>query len=242
MQGSDAQGVQSVEVGGSVLKALQSLGGSASLGDIAAAAGLHRGKIHRYLTSLVRTGLVEQNGRNGHYELGPLALSLGLTALRRQNPIARASQSLAALRDATDQSATLAVWGETGPVVVALEPSRHPVSMNVRIGTELPADKTALGRVFLSWQDKARWQDKTRWQDRAGAADEAQACTIDGDLLPGVAACAAPVFGHNGALLMAVGIVGRSEDFRDTAQLGDAVLAFADELSRSFGYAPSWSS
>ena len=236
MQGSDAQGVQSVEVGGSVLKALQSLGGSASLGDIATAAGLHRGKIHRYLTSLVRTGLVEQNGRNGHYELGPLALSLGLTALRRQNPIARASQSLAALRDATDQSATLAVWGETGPVVVALEPSRHPVSMNVRIGTELPADKTALGRVFLSWQDKARWQGRT------GAADEAQACTIDGDLLPGVAACAAPVFGHNGALLMAVGIVGRSEDFRDTAQLGDAVLAFADELSRSFGYAPSCSS
>lgn len=230
MQGSDAQGVQSVEVGGTVLKALQSLGGSASLGDIATAAGLHRGKIHRYLTSLVRTGLVEQNGRNGHYELGPLALSLGLTALRRQNPIARASQSLAALRDATNQSATLAVWGEAGPVVVALEPSRHPVSMNVRIGTELPADKTALGRVFLSWQD------------RAGAADEARACTIDGDLLPGVAACAAPVFGHDGALLMAVGIVGRSEDFRDTTQLGDAVLAFADELSRSFGYAPSCSS
>ena len=162
--------------------------------------------------------------------LAPLALSLGLTALRRQNPIARASQSLAALRDATDQSATLAVWGETGPVVVALEPSRHPVSMNVRIGTELPADKTALGQVFLSWQDKA------------DTADEAQACTIDGDLLPGVAACAAPVFGHDGALLMAVGIVGRSEDFRDTAQLGDAVLAFADALSRSFGYAPSCSS
>ncbi|MEM8855148.1 MAG: helix-turn-helix domain-containing protein, partial [Pseudomonadota bacterium] len=130
----DGQGVQSVEVSGTVLSALQALGGSASLGEIAEGAGLHRGKIHRYLTSLVRTGLVEQNKASGHYELGPLALSLGLTALRRQNPIASASQKLALLRDETDQSATLAVWGQTGPVVVALEPARRPVSMNVRIG------------------------------------------------------------------------------------------------------------
>ena len=226
---TDAQGVQSVEVSGTVLKALQSLGGSASLGEIAETASLHRGKIHRYLTSLVRTGLVEQNAQNGHYQLGEFALLLGLTALRRQNPIATAGQSLARLRDATEQTVTLAVWGQSGPVVVALEPSRRPVSMNVRIGTELPADKTALGQVFKTW--------------RGSAATETapHARSIDGDLLPGIAACAAPIFGHDGKLIMAVGIVGRSEDFTPEAKFADTVKDFADRLSRSFGYNPSCS-
>ncbi|MEO0382705.1 MAG: IclR family transcriptional regulator [Pseudomonadota bacterium] len=222
MSGEDAQGVQSVEVAGTVLTALQSLGGSASLGEIAQAADLHRGKIHRYLTSLARSGLVHQNSDSGHYELGPLALSLGLTALRRQNPIALATRALSRLRDATDQTATLAVWGQKGPVVVALEQSRRPVSMNVRIGTELPAETTALGHVFLG-QGNALYS------------------AIQGDLLPGIAACAAPIFGYDGALLMAAGVVGRTEDFSPLAPLANAVTDFTQSISQSLGHAPSCS-
>lgn len=222
MSADDAQGVQSVEVAGAVLTALQSLGGSASLGEIAQAADLHRGKIHRYLTSLTRSGLVQQNAESGHYELGPLALSLGLTALRRQNPIAMATRALGRLRDATDQTATLAVWGHKGPVVVALEQSRRPVSMNVRIGTELPAETTALGQVFIT-------------------GGRAPYCSVQGDLLPGIAACAAPIFGHDGTLLMAAGIVGRTEDFSPLVPLAQVVTDFTQDISRALGHSPTCS-
>lgn len=230
-EGGGPHGIQSVEIAGQVLRALQSLGGSAALGDLAGAAGLQRSKAHRYLASLVRVGLVQQDPSTGHYALGRFALSLGLMALRRQNPVSMAVAELGRLRDATDQTATLAVWGSVGPVVVGLEPSRRPVTLNVRIGTELPADTTALGRVFAIWGPSADPAHR--------ALRTASHVRIDGTLLPGISAIAAPVFGHDGALVMAAGIVGQTDELSVLPGPAAAVARFAETLSDALGYCSS---
>jgi DNA-binding IclR family transcriptional regulator len=75
-------GVNSLETGLRLAGVLAETGLPEALKDIAARAGLAPAKAHRYLVSLIRAGLAEQDSESGRYRLGPLALQLGLGALR----------------------------------------------------------------------------------------------------------------------------------------------------------------
>ena len=68
------QGVQSVEVGLRLFKVLAAASAPLMLKDLAAAARMPPAKAHRYLVSLSRAGLVEQNSATGLYDLGPLEI------------------------------------------------------------------------------------------------------------------------------------------------------------------------
>ena len=74
-------GVQSLEVGMGILKAMVFGKRSMMLKDIAAAADMPPSKAHRYLVSLIRSGLVEQDPLTSRYNLGPFALNIGLVAI-----------------------------------------------------------------------------------------------------------------------------------------------------------------
>ena len=110
-------GIQSVEIAARILRALAEGGGVLALRDLAAATGMHRGKVHRYLISLARAGLVTREQEFGIYSIGPLAISAGLTGLRRLNPVRLAYEALPALRDRIGETVVLAVWGERGATV-----------------------------------------------------------------------------------------------------------------------------
>jgi DNA-binding IclR family transcriptional regulator len=81
--GDSKNGVQSLEIGMTILQAISSGHRSMMLKDIAAAADMPASKVHRYVVSLVRSGLVEQDPMTSRYDLGPFALSLGLVAVDR---------------------------------------------------------------------------------------------------------------------------------------------------------------
>ena len=79
-------GIQSVEVGFTLLQALAGAGRALMLKDLAGTAGMSAAKAHRYLVSFLRLDLVVQDAR-GRYDLGPAALHLGLATLQRQDPV-----------------------------------------------------------------------------------------------------------------------------------------------------------
>ena len=56
------------------------------LRDLAREAGMTPAKAHPYLASFSRIGLIEQDETTGRYEIGALALELGLISLRRLSP------------------------------------------------------------------------------------------------------------------------------------------------------------
>src|ERR1700740_601494 len=91
-------GVQSVEVAGEILHAMVALQRPSTLAEIARRAGVHPSKAHRYLVSLMRADLVEQDSSRGRYGAGPLAVSLGLARLRDLDFISIATPYLAGLR------------------------------------------------------------------------------------------------------------------------------------------------
>ena len=102
-------GIQSVETGGALLTALVASGAPMMLKDVAAAAGMPAAKAHRYLVSFIRVGLVEQDGTAGRYELGPLALQMGLAALGRLDAVRLSAPVLVSLATEFGVTAAAAV-------------------------------------------------------------------------------------------------------------------------------------
>ena len=54
-------------------------------------------KVHRYMVSFCRTGLVEQDDRESTYRLGPYALEMAIASFNARQPVKLASDSLEAI-------------------------------------------------------------------------------------------------------------------------------------------------
>jgi len=152
---SERQGVQSVEIGLRLMRHLAQRPGPLALKDLAQAAGMPAAKAHRYLVSLIRAGMAEQDRESGRYRLGPLSLELGLAALRELDVLKFGGEALADLRAAIDETVLLAVWGNKGPVVARWEESSRPVATNVRAGWVMPLVNSATGRCFVAYMPEA---------------------------------------------------------------------------------------
>ncbi|MFG1687855.1 IclR family transcriptional regulator [Nonomuraea sp. NPDC049269] len=215
------QGIQSVEIAMTVLLAMEQSAGPASLTQIAALSGMQPSKVHRYLVSLSRIGLVSQSPSSGLYDLGPAMRRLGAEALRRMDEVGLASEHLPGLRDRTKHAINLAVWGDHGPMIVRWDYGSYALPITVRVGATLPMLASSIGRVYLTHLPKTltdpivRAQDATtdeRFTDeeieriKANVRRDGVAIT-SGGVIPGVTSVAAPVFTTGESLPLAVAIV-----------------------------------
>ncbi|MDO9357579.1 MAG: IclR family transcriptional regulator [Polaromonas sp.] len=144
-------GIQSVEVGFSLLQALGASPGPLMLRDLAAAAGMSAAKAHRYLVSFQRLALVTQDVGTTRYDLGPAALKLGLASLSRLDSVKLARQRMAPLMEQIGQTLALAVWGNQGPTIVHWEESPQAVTVNLRLGDVMPLLSSATGLCFSAF-------------------------------------------------------------------------------------------
>ena len=148
----ERRGIQSIEVGGSLLSALVREGKPMMLKDLAREAGMPAAKAHPYLVSFGKLGLVEQDALTGRYGLGPFALQMGLTALHGLDPIKAALPEAARLADDIDLNVAIAVWGNHGPTVVHIAECSRQIHINMRPGTVMtPLLLSATGRVFAAF-------------------------------------------------------------------------------------------
>ncbi|MGE5538510.1 MAG: IclR family transcriptional regulator [Gemmatimonas sp.] len=248
-------GNRSVVVGVHLLKTIAALQGPASLGEIAKAAGLSASRTHRFLAGLIQTGLVEQNGSTGRYDLGSTIVELGLIALGRTDAVKLGSEALVALTERTGLVSLLSTWGSNGPTLVKWEPGRLQTAVRLREGRNLPLLTTATGRVFLAHMSagdtralldgelKARAAGKGRpltTADVQALRDEVLRAGIGrstGEENPGLTAMAAPVFDHDGKIAMAVTVLGILGTYDTDAggEVARTLKATADQLSRRLG-------
>lgn len=147
---SQSIGIQSVEIGFRVLEIFGRSSAPMSLKQVSEASGMAPSKVHRYLVSFVRSGMLVQMGANGLYDLGPTARRLGMSAMGRLDSFAIASNHVAKLRDATGHTVCLTVWGDMGPVLVRWENGSQPLLATVRIGSSVPLAESAMGLLFLA--------------------------------------------------------------------------------------------
>ena len=142
------RGIQSVEVGGQLLRALVHHGRPMALGDLARDADMAPAKAHPYMVSFGRLGLIEQDPISGQYLLGPLAMQLGLIGLQQNNPVQIATPLIDALALGIGQTVAIAVWGDRGATIVRIAESPAAVHVVMRHGTVFSLTSTASGRLF----------------------------------------------------------------------------------------------
>ncbi len=252
----DQHGVQSLEIGISILKAITGGHRSMMLKDIAAKADMPASKVHRYMVSLIRSGLVEQDPLSSRYDLGPYALTLGLVAVDRLDRIGLGVSAIAELRDEINETTALAVWSDKGPVIVRSERPHRPITVNVVTGTALDTLTSASGRIFASWLPPARIHSLITEEMKspglppdvrttkafnsliASIRKQGVAAVVDYHLVPGVAAVAAPVFNSKGEItlsILAIGVKGMIDMSPDGAVIA-SLKRSALTLSRRLGY------
>ena len=247
-------GIQSVEVAARLLSALSNAPAPMTLKDLSAAADMPMSKAHRYLVSLARANLVEQDPVSSRYDLGALALTMGLTALARLDAVKLAIDALPGLRDETGETAVLAIWGEHGATVIRFEESAHPVRMNVRVGSTLPLVGSSIGHTFAAYLPEATTREylsrllgasgsvATDRQALEQVCEQVRARRLTGNVgayVPGVSALAAPILNHQGQIAAVIGILGHqmSLDIAWDGAAARALDATARRLSQRLGYA-----
>ncbi len=252
------RGVQSVEVGGRILAMMAAAGGPVMLRDIASGAKVPPAQAHAYLVSFRKIGLVEQDGASGRYQLGPLALDLGLARLRSLNPLRLAGDAAAELAAELGLMVTLTVWGSFGATIVQVHEARDQLHVNLRPGAVYSLAGTATGRVFAAFLPPAiigprvkiemrsteRTQrigspvDAARFRHDVAAVRQSGYATAIGSPVPGINAVSVPVFDHTGHLQLAMTLIGPA-GLVDTGPHGaetQRVMTMATGLSSALGF------
>jgi len=237
---SEQRSVQSVVTGFRLIEALEAAPGPVSLKELAAAAGMPPSRAHAYLASLRAVGLVIQDEEGGRYDLGPRALSLGLAALGRLDVRDAALPAMRRFRDETGEAVHLSVWAGQAPVIVSRLDGRRGGSLSIRLGTMLPLERSASGRIFLAFLDEADETVRRRLSETVEQVRADRMAMTDGLLNAGFAAISVPVLDHLGGIAGAMTTLGAAGHL-NTAPDGPtakALRAAGESASAAMGHAP----
>ncbi len=197
------------------------------LKDIAVAARMPAAKAHRYLASFVACGMVVQSQASNRYDLGPMALRVGVSALNRFDVIDRAGAGLVDLRDDIWATCFTSAWSDKGPIILRWEDSRRALTVIVHVGSTMPLLSSATGRAFLAFLPPELTASllQSELEDSADAELVARIDAVTretrasglgrtlGEFQADIAALAAPLYDPLGRMVGAVTALGCKDEF-----------------------------
>jgi IclR family transcriptional regulator, pca regulon regulatory protein len=123
--------------------------------DIADALGMSKSTTHRYASTLVALGYLEQGPVSPKYRLGLRAADLGLSALNSVGLREHAHPYLEELRRRSSYTVNMAVLEGTGirylDRVRSFRTEQAEIDLGLRPGSVLPAYCTAMGKLLLAY-------------------------------------------------------------------------------------------
>jgi IclR family transcriptional regulator, pca regulon regulatory protein len=148
-QQSGSDFVRALAKGLAVIESFDASSPAMTLSDVARRTGLTRGTARRLLLTLVELGYCGFDGKL--FSLRPRALNLGFAYLHSQNLWQLAQPYMVELVERVHESCSIAVLDGTDVVYVARVPTAARImSINLGLGTRLPAFATSMGRVLLA--------------------------------------------------------------------------------------------
>jgi len=253
-KGSGRYRIQAIERAVAILNAFSAEQPELGVTEIAAQLGLHKSTVHRFLVNLEAGGLVERNPRSSRYRLGLRIFELGGLVLQQMNLWDEALPFLEGLVHESGETGHLAVLDGGEAIYIEKVEARRALRIPSAIGRGYPAHATSLGKVLLAHApveeieaviadhglarctpqtitDPARLRDELAWVRRQGYAVDNE------EYEEGLRCIGAPIIGHTGQVVAALGIGGpttRVTPERVTA-LADLVMVAAKGLSRRLG-------
>jgi DNA-binding IclR family transcriptional regulator len=216
-----------------ILTTLES--GPHSLAQLVAATGIARPTAHRLAVALEFHRLVARD-LNGRFILGPRSGELAAAA-GEDRLLAAAAPALAALRDATGESAQLYRRQGDVRICVAVAERLSGLRDSVPVGAALTMQAGSAAQVLLAWEDSERIHRglaNARFTALQLAAVRRRGWSQSmGEREAGVASVSAPVRGPNNKVIAAVSISGPIERLgRQPGRIhAAAVVATAARLS-----------
>ncbi len=215
---------------------------------------MSRSTTHRYASTLVALGYLEQDHAR-RYRLAPRVADMGMSVLDSMALRGKAREHLRELREQTGRTVSLAVLDGTQIRYVdrlrGWRRGQHAVDLDLGAGARMPAHCTAMGKVLLAYlPEREREQavgalELTRRGPNSITSKRALRAELqqvhedgmaigDEELGPGVRTIAAPVIGPDGEVIAAVGIPVPTDAFSPQElrkALGPALIAATKRIS-----------
>jgi DNA-binding IclR family transcriptional regulator len=248
------QGIDAVEVAGAILQALLRCPRPARLKDIEIATGIPSAKIHRYLVSMIRCGLVRRHGSSGRYDFGLLAHQVGQVVARDNDVVSQIEARLAQFSQQIGEVVGVAQWVGNGVVFVNWFESSPEFSIRLKPGMQLDITMSATAKLLAAYLAREVTESLVRselaarqmhtaeqvervYREYAGIRARGIANSL-GARRSGLNALSVPIFDRDGQVVVAVTALGMAPRFdADVASaLARQMLALSEELSAQMGY------
>jgi len=220
--GGDRDFMMSLARGLLVLSAFSKLPDGMTISQGSASTGLSRATVRRCLYTLEKLGYV--NATAGVFKPRPKLHTLSSAYIASTSLAEVAQPILEKLRDQLLESCSVGILDSSGEVIyIARCETRRIMSIALKVGSQLPAYCTSMGRVLLAHLPEAELEaffDRTTLEKRTEhtvvsrsrlreiLADVRQAgyAIVDQELELGLRSVAAPIFDHSGQVVAAMNV------------------------------------
>jgi DNA-binding IclR family transcriptional regulator len=256
---SKAGGVDAVEVTGLILQAMLRLPRPVRLKDLETDTGIAAAKLHRYLVSMVRCGLVARESGGHRYGFGLLAYRMGQVTAQDASALALLEPYFDAFvarlgQPGLGQAVGIGQWMGRGATIVRWFESNAPLSIRSKPGVALSLTVSATAKLLAAYEPRKvteplvrqELQERGKESKAAVEAVYAEYASIRKDGLAwslgarrrGLNALSVPLFDHEGRVIAAVTVLGMAPQFDAAPQGPTARLLrrLGKELSVRLGH------
>jgi len=249
--GRSREFVQGLERGFAVIRAFSPDAPNLTIAKVSERTGFTRAVARRYLFTLQALGYVIQSG--DRFSLTPRLLDLGFTYLSTLDITSVVQPFMEQVTSTLHESCSVSVLDGHEIVYVARRPAKRIMSINLALGSRLPAHATSMGKVLLAFLPPAARDhyfssvELTRLTDHT-VVDEVKLRAIlaevrelgwaiaDEETERGVRSVAAPIYDRDGEVNAALNVAGHSSRV-SMAQLRKDYLPVVLEAARGISEA-----
>ncbi len=216
--------VQSFARGLAVIRSFDARAPQQTLTEVAQRTGLTRAGARRILLTLEGLGYVNSQGRQ--FSLTPKILDLGFAYLSSLPLWNLAEPVMEKLVEEVKESCSAAVLDGADIVYVLRIPTHKIMSINLGIGSRLPAACTSMGRTLLAELDGGALEallarhplvahtahtltDPVRWKAELARVRQQGWCLVDQELEEGLVSLSVPIRDRSGRAIAAMNISGQ---------------------------------
>ena len=216
-------GVEAAEVVGSILSGMIALRPPCRLKDLESCTGIAAAKLHRYLVSMIASGLVRKADDGSRYQFGLLAYGLAAAVQHATDFVSTLSPLASALADELGESVGVALWTSDAATVVRWFQGSNDLSIALRPNARLGLTTSTTGRLFGAYLPRELIEPLVAAELASKPQDDLTLAGVFrqfaeirktgvsiglGNRVPGINSLSAPVFDRDGQVAACITILG----------------------------------
>lgn len=248
--------VHSLAKGLQILETLGQVAMPLTLSEISQRLGLSSSTTYRFLHTLEGLGFLERMPDKRAYRLTPKVLALGYSAFASSDLWQKAHPYLLAASEEYGETFNLSILDNTEILYIDRVKTKRILSMDLEIGSKLPAYCTSMGRVLLAHIPEERAVELLK---RSRLIQYTQKTVVeipkllsileqvrikgyainDGELALELRSVAAPIKDRDGKVVAAINMAVRASEYsleKMENELSKIVMGLANKISQSLGY------